>query len=43
MVRKTILVNILLAVILMLISIAMPVLAQTSDITGHWASDQINN
>jgi hypothetical protein len=27
----------------MLISIARPALAQTSDITGHWASAQINN
>jgi len=43
MVRKKILVNILLVVMFMLISIAMPVLAQTSDITGHWACARINN
>ncbi|WP_054693163.1 S-layer homology domain-containing protein [Syntrophomonas palmitatica] len=40
--RKNTLVNILLVVILMLISIAMPVFAQTSDITGHWAAAQVN-
>ncbi|MEN6459934.1 MAG: S-layer homology domain-containing protein [Syntrophomonas sp.] len=40
--RKNTLVGILL-VISMLISITMPVFAQTSDITGHWAAAQLNN
>jgi hypothetical protein len=40
--RKNTLVGILL-VISMLISITMPVFAQTSDITGHWAAAQVND
>ncbi len=41
-IRKNTMVSILLAVS-MLISTIMPVFAQTSDITGHWAASQVNN